>query len=69
MPCAALPPLPRTRSRSSSPIRSSRRPSPPHSSSPAPLPLTPALALPRSGDLNKGQKTLWVTLPGAFTPT
>ena len=25
--------------------------------------------LPRSGDLNKGQKTLWVTLPGAFTPT
>ena len=22
-----------------------------------------------SGDLNKGQKTLWVSLPGAFTPT
>ena len=27
------------------------------------------LLLVRTGALNKGKKTLWVSLPGAFTPT
>ena len=68
-------PLPRRRTphrrsfaRTLQPSRSSSRPPPPRSSLRAPLSSPPTRARPRSGDLNKG-KILWVTLPGAFTPT
>jgi len=32
------------------------------------LGLDPKAAV-KTGDLNKGKKNLWVSLPGAFTPT